>query len=84
MRDRLIRFGGIASMLPLSAVASGTGDMPSLVHDIGYCVVLAGVLAIVFTRIRIPVIAEKRERAISNSIRVNPFLLIPLLTSIFT
>ena len=57
MRDRLIRFGGIASMLPLSAVASGTGDMPSLVHDIGYCVVLAGVLAIVFTRIRIPVIA---------------------------
>jgi Kef-type K+ transport system membrane component KefB len=57
MRDRLIRFGGIASMLPLSAVASGTGDMPSLVHDIGYCVVLAGVLAIVFTRVRIPVIA---------------------------
>jgi Kef-type K+ transport system membrane component KefB/Trk K+ transport system NAD-binding subunit len=57
MRDRLIRFGGIAYMLPVSAVASGTGDMPSLVHDIGYCVVLAGMLAIVFTRIRIPVIA---------------------------
>jgi Kef-type K+ transport system membrane component KefB len=57
MRDRLIRFGGIASMLPVSAVASGAGDMPSLVHDIGYCVVLAGVLAIVFTRIRVPVIA---------------------------
>ena len=57
MRNRLIRFGGVASMLPLSAVASGTGDMPSLVHDIGYCVVLAGVLAIVFTRVRIPVIA---------------------------
>jgi Kef-type K+ transport system membrane component KefB len=57
MRDRLIRFGGIASMFPVSAVASGMGDMPSLVHDIGYCVVLAGVLAIVFTRVRIPVIA---------------------------
>ena len=57
MRDRLIRFGSVAAMLPVSAMASGAGAMPSLVHDIGYCVVLAGVLAIVFTRMRIPVIA---------------------------
>src|SRR5512134_3953886 len=57
MKDRLIRFGGVAAMLPLPAAASGAGAMPSLVHDIGYCVVLAGVLAIVFTRLKIPVIA---------------------------
>ena len=57
MRDRLIRIGGIVLLFPVPAGASGTGDMPSLVHDIGYCVVLAGVLAIVFSRIRIPVIA---------------------------
>ena len=57
MWHRLIRFSGVATMLPVSAVASGTGAMPSLVHDIGYCLVLAGVLAIVFTRMRIPVIA---------------------------
>jgi len=55
--NRLIRFGVVALLLPLTAAASGPGDMPSLVHDIGYCAVLAGVLAIVFTRLRIPVIA---------------------------
>jgi Kef-type K+ transport system membrane component KefB len=57
MRDYVIRFGGVAAMFPVPALASGAGPMPSLVHDIGYCVVLAGVLAIVFTRLKIPVIA---------------------------
>jgi Kef-type K+ transport system membrane component KefB len=57
MRNCLIRLGGFAAMLPAAAAASGSGAMPSLVHDIGYCAVLAGVLAIVFTRLRIPVIA---------------------------
>ena len=50
-------FVSLAAMFPTDALASGAGEMPSLVHDIGYCVVLAGVLAIVFTRLRIPVIA---------------------------
>ncbi len=41
---------------PNSAVAAG-GELPSLVKDIAYCIVFAGVLAILFTRLRIPVIA---------------------------
>lgn len=43
-------------ILPAPAVASA-GGLSSLVQDIGLCVVLAGVLAIVFTRLRIPEIA---------------------------
>jgi Kef-type K+ transport system membrane component KefB len=54
---RQIPYGVVVAMLPFKALASAAGDMPSLVHDIGYCVVLAGMLAIVFTRLRIPVIA---------------------------
>jgi Kef-type K+ transport system membrane component KefB/voltage-gated potassium channel Kch len=43
-------------MMPATAFA-GSGGLSSLVQDIGLCVVLAGVLAIVFTRLRIPEIA---------------------------
>jgi Kef-type K+ transport system membrane component KefB len=43
-------------MIPAPVFASA-GALPSLVQDIGLCVVLAGVLAIVFTRLRIPEIA---------------------------
>ena len=57
MRGRLIGLGVACCLLPLTAAASGGEEMPSLVHDIGYCAVLAGVLAIVFTRLQIPGIA---------------------------
>ena len=43
-------------MVPATVLASGEG-MPSLVRDIGICIVLAGLLAIVFVRVRIPEIA---------------------------
>ncbi|MCG6898905.1 MAG: cation:proton antiporter [Gammaproteobacteria bacterium] len=46
----------LLAMVPASVLASGEG-MPSLVRDIGICIVLAGLLAIVFVRIRIPEIA---------------------------
>jgi len=39
-----------------SAFASG-GEMPSLVHDIGISLLTAGVLAVVFTKLKIPSIA---------------------------
>jgi Kef-type K+ transport system membrane component KefB len=54
---RLVGLTSVPLVLPVHALAAETGGMPSLVHDIGYCAVLAGVLAIVFTRLRIPVIA---------------------------
>jgi Kef-type K+ transport system membrane component KefB len=56
-RGCLSGLGVTGLLLSLPAAASGGGEMPSLVHDIGYCAVLAGVLAIVFTRLQIPVIA---------------------------
>jgi len=43
-------------VLPADAHASG-GALPSLVHDIGFCIMAAGILAILFTRLRIPNIA---------------------------
>ncbi len=43
-------------LLPAQAWAAG-GAMPSLVLDIGYCILLAGLLAVVFIRLRIPEIA---------------------------
>jgi Kef-type K+ transport system membrane component KefB len=49
-------FAGVVSCLPVPAPAS-EGQLPSLVQDIGICVVMAGVFAIVFARIRIPEIA---------------------------
>ncbi len=42
-------------LMPATANASGT--LPSLVEDIGICVVFAGILAIAFTKLKIPVIA---------------------------
>lgn len=38
-------------------VLASTSALPSLVQDIGVCIVLAGVLAILFTRLEIPEIA---------------------------
>ena len=46
----------LLTFMPAVANAS-SGALPSLVADIGFCVVLAGVLGIVFTRLKIPVIA---------------------------
>jgi Kef-type K+ transport system membrane component KefB len=46
-----------ALLLAPGQVLGADAELPSLVRDIGYCVVLAGVLAIVFTRLRIPEIA---------------------------
>jgi Kef-type K+ transport system membrane component KefB len=43
-------------LMPGQVLAS-SGALPSLVQDIGICIVLAGVLAIVFTRLKIPEIA---------------------------
>ena len=47
----------LLGLLPLSAHASGSGEMPSLVFDIGFCFLLAGSLAVVFVRLHIPEIA---------------------------
>jgi len=41
---------------PDPAHASG-GGLPSLVHDIGFCIMAAGILAILFTKFKIPNIA---------------------------
>lgn len=43
-------------LMPSPAFAAG-GDLPPLVRDIGYSLLLAGVLAVLFTRFRIPSIA---------------------------
>jgi len=43
-------------LMPGQVLAS-SGALPSLVQDIGICIVLAGILAIVFTRLKIPEIA---------------------------
>jgi len=43
--------------LPPAANASGGGEMPSLVFDIGFCYLLAGTLAVLFVRLHIPEIA---------------------------
>ena len=50
--------GGVISLsiLPKLAHASG-GGLPSLVHDIGFCIMVAGILAILFTKFKIPNIA---------------------------
>lgn len=39
------------------ALASGAGDLPPLVHDIGISLLFAGVLAVLFTRLKIPSVA---------------------------
>ena len=43
-------------LMPSPAFAAG-GDLPPLVRDIGYSQLLAGVLAVLFTRFHIPSIA---------------------------
>jgi Kef-type K+ transport system membrane component KefB len=53
---RLAALAVLLSLMPLPAFAAG-GGLPPLVRDIGYCLLLAGVLAVLFTRFRIPSIA---------------------------
>lgn len=53
---RLVALTVFLSLLPLPAFAAG-GGLPPLVRDIGYSLLLAGVLAVLFTRFRIPSIA---------------------------
>jgi Kef-type K+ transport system membrane component KefB len=54
--SRLLCTGCLLALLPVSVWAS-TGGLPSLVRDIGLCIVFAGLLAIVFVRLKIPEIA---------------------------
>ncbi len=51
-----IALAAVAALLPAPALAAG-GELPSLVRDIGYCILLAGVFAIACTRLGIPEIA---------------------------
>ena len=53
---RLLGTFCLLMMVPVTVLASGEG-LPSLVRDIGICIVLAGLLAIVFVRLKIPEIA---------------------------
>jgi len=53
---RLAALSILLSLMPLPAFAAG-GGLPPLVRDIGYSLLLAGVLAVVFTRFHIPSIA---------------------------
>ena len=48
--------GCLLALLPATVWASA-GSLPSLVRDIGLCIVVAGLLAIVFVRLNIPEIA---------------------------
>ena len=52
----LLATGCLLTIYPANVLASGEG-LPSLVRDIGICIMLAGVLAIAFTRMKIPEIA---------------------------
>jgi Kef-type K+ transport system membrane component KefB len=54
--SRVLATGCVLALYPGAALASGEG-LSSLVRDIGICILLAGVLAIVFTRLKIPEIA---------------------------
>jgi Kef-type K+ transport system membrane component KefB len=54
--SRLLCAGCLLALFPVSVWAS-TGGLPSLVRDIGLCIVFAGLLAIVFVRLNIPEIA---------------------------
>ena len=53
---RAVLAAALLGLFPATALA-GSGELPSLIRDIGLCLVLAGVLAIVFTRLRIPEVA---------------------------
>jgi Kef-type K+ transport system membrane component KefB len=54
--SRFFFAGCLLALLPATVWAS-TGGLPSLVRDIGLCIVFAGLLAIVFVRLNIPEIA---------------------------
>ena len=56
MKTSLVLLVSALSLYIPSAFASA-GEMPSLVHDIGISLLTAGVLAIIFTRLKIPSIA---------------------------
>jgi Kef-type K+ transport system membrane component KefB len=47
----------LLNLLAIPAAYAAGGEMPSLVHDIGISLLVAGVLGVVFTRLRIPSIA---------------------------
>jgi Kef-type K+ transport system membrane component KefB len=58
MAGRLLRPTlAILGCLVGSRAWAGGGELPALIHDIGYAVLLAGVLAIFFSRLKIPTIA---------------------------
>ena len=52
----LLAAGCLLALFPAAVWASADG-LSSLLHDIGLCIVVAGLLAIVFVRLRIPEIA---------------------------
>jgi len=52
----LLRSIALLLIIQASAMAAG-GEMPSLVHDIGISLLTAGILAILFTKLKIPSIA---------------------------
>ena len=58
-RTLAFRVGLIAAGLSLaiSPALASEGAMPSLVHDIGMALLLSGILAVLFTRARLPAIA---------------------------
>jgi Kef-type K+ transport system membrane component KefB len=47
----------IVSILTIPTAYAAGGEMPSLVHDIGISLLVAGVLGVIFTRLKIPSIA---------------------------
>lgn len=53
---RCLSAGCLLALFP-AVVWASAGGLSSLVHDIGLCIVVAGLLAIVFVRLRIPEIA---------------------------
>jgi Kef-type K+ transport system membrane component KefB len=54
--SRVLCTGGLLALLPATVWASADG-LPSLVRDIGLCIVFAGLLAIVCVRLNLPEIA---------------------------
>ena len=56
IRKIMVFLFAVLSLYTPAAFAAG-GEMPSLVHDIGISLLTAGVLAVLFTRLKIPSIA---------------------------
>ncbi len=58
MRKIVFIAAGITALLALPKTGyASSGELPSLVHDIGFCLMMAGILAIIFTKLKIPNIA---------------------------